>query len=590
MANQIKKIKLLRLYSDNNIFDPVEFKDGLNIILGEKSDSKTTSGSKTNGVGKTILAQFIDFCLLTDYSSSRVSKIPNDVFPLEENINLDLMIGVDVFKISRNRKNEKTPIITINGQNVSFPNLKQTAQYISNIVFENANLEVAPSLRSLFSILIRDENSEFKDIAKPFDLRLRIPEDFAPHLYLLHISLDQYKVAIENLKNIKSLTEVIGNEKKELTNNNQKDISYVKAELNEVNKEVDIIGKALDEYKTADSYEIIEKEVSELEVEIKRLSSELKVLYFELRKINSMPKVELIPPNEIELLYNSFVKELGTLIVRNLDQVTQFKAKVEVFQRSLLEEKRVDIQKQINILRTMKDQIDTQYSQKMKLLDTKGVFQNLKTTLSLYQEKKNSMLKTQVLLQNYEKHISDRKKLDEDKIRYSNELDNLFSKNIEKIDSFQETILSIHEYIMGNRECSFEIVTNMKSRTNPLAINLRIHDDGSHGIDRIKVFIYDISLLFNEITRNRHPLFLLHDNLFETDQNTRIMSLNYIYEKTIEHADDFQYIVTLNKDYLFMDNTVDENLRFNYEEYVISTYTKESKFLKKTYKEITKNK
>lgn len=303
-----------------------------------------------------------------------------------------------------------------------------------------------------------------------------------------------------------------------------------------------------------------------------------------------MPKIEQIPSDEIEILYNSFIKNLGTLIVKNLDEVTQFKSKIEVFQRSLLEEKRVDIQKQIEILKNEKNQIDIQYSQRMRLLDTKGVFQNLKTTLGLYQEKKNTMLKTQVLLQNYEKHVSDKKKLDEDKIRHSNELDELFNKNVKSIESFQNTILSIHEYIMGNRECSFGIDTNTKSRTNPVSVNLRIHDDGSHGIDRIKVFIYDISLLFNELTRTRHPLFLLHDNLFETDQNTRIMSLNYIYEKTVEHADDFQYIVTLNKDYLFSDNGVDAKLLFNYEDYVIATYTKENKFLKKSYKEISKEK
>jgi uncharacterized protein YydD (DUF2326 family) len=232
MASQIKKIKLIKLYSDNDIFEPINFKDGLNIILGEKSNSETISGSKTNGVGKTIMAQFIDFCLLSDYSSSRVSKIPNEILPLNENICLDLMIGDELVTIRRNRKNEKEPEIIVEQKKFVFPNLKQSLQFLSSKVFENANLETAPSLRSLLSILIRDENSEFKDIAKPFDLTLRIPEDYAPHLYLLHISLEHYKNALETLKEIKTMTDVISNEKKELTNNNQKDISYFKSELN----------------------------------------------------------------------------------------------------------------------------------------------------------------------------------------------------------------------------------------------------------------------------------------------------------------------------------------------------------------------
>ena len=92
------------------------------------------------------------------------------------------------------------------------------------------------------------------------------------------------------------------------------------------------------------------------------------------------------------------------------------------------------------------------------------------------------------------------------------------------MESFLETILEIHEFIMKNKKASFEI---KPIRTKDVfAFNLRIHDDGSHSVNRIKVFIYDLALLFNEETRIRHPKLLIHDNIFDVDQDTFAACLN----------------------------------------------------------------
>lgn len=548
MVNQIKRIKLLKLYSENTLFDPVEFKDGINIVLGEKYDSTTTSGSKTNGVGKSILVQFIDFCLLSRYQDSRVSKIPKNIFPENENVNLDLIIGDEKYTISRNRAKENSPNITINGVTTNFPTLKETQDYLFSIIFKDIDLESLPSFRTLLSILIRDEDSEFKDIAKPYDLRKRIPENYEPHLYLLHLSLEIYKNTKEILKQIEMITKVIRNEEKELTNNNTKDISQIKAEMNNINSEVKIIELTLKEYKTAESFKILEQDIASLEDELKQKSSQLKVLYYELNRIKSLPKSEVIDSKDVEILYNSYKESLGTLIVKSLEEATKFKNRVENFQRMLLEDKRNDIQNKINILNKEKKLLDDEYSKKIKVFDTKGVFQNLKTSLRIYQEKSDFLNKTSNLLENFQKHTSEKKNLTREKSNELLFLDKLINDEKNKIISFQDTILDIHEYIMGNRECSFEILTNSNSRSEPLKVILRISDDGSHGIDRIKVFIYDMALLFSNITKNRHPLFLIHDNIFETDENTRIRSLNFINSKLNKSEYEFQYIITLNKD------------------------------------------
>lgn len=54
--------KLISLTSGTNLFNPVVFKDGLNIILGKYSNSD----KDINGIGKSTIVKLIDFCLLAD--------------------------------------------------------------------------------------------------------------------------------------------------------------------------------------------------------------------------------------------------------------------------------------------------------------------------------------------------------------------------------------------------------------------------------------------------------------------------------------------------------------------------------------------
>ncbi|MGL4806899.1 MAG: hypothetical protein ACRC26_11195, partial [Bacteroidales bacterium] len=61
-----------KLYSQPEIFDPITFESGFNLILGE-----TTEGNiKTNGVGKSMAVEFINYALLKRHGDSRVSLIP----------------------------------------------------------------------------------------------------------------------------------------------------------------------------------------------------------------------------------------------------------------------------------------------------------------------------------------------------------------------------------------------------------------------------------------------------------------------------------------------------------------------------------
>ena len=584
MGKEIKRIRLNRLYSENNVFEEISFHDGVNIILGEKYDDSSVKGRKTNGVGKSMCIEFLDFCFLSDYDKSRVAKIPKEVFPLEKNVMLDLDIGAETIIIKRNREQADQPVIIREGKTVSFDKLQDARDYLTGIIFSELNGKTVPSFRNLFSILMRDERSEFKDIIKCHDLTKKIPDDLTAHLFLLGFSLEAYKNTVETIKEIGKITTVLSKEKKELTQDGQKKISDVRAELNALEDELKKLEDAIESFKTNETFDSMEADLIELEKLLDQLRKRQKALRHDYEKIRKMPKPEQIDDREIELVYNQFKSELGNAVVKSLNEVVGFKNKIEDFQRTLVNQKAKELESQLKSIAEQIRILDDEYSEKLKIIDKKGVLKNLKISLKIYEAKKESISRTKFLFEQYEKHEKKKRILNLQKTQQIMEIETEIEQNEEMMDSFMETILQIHEFIMGNRECSFSIQTIDKAQSKtPVELVLRIYDDGSRSVDRTKVFIYDMALLFNQYTRDRHPLFLVHDNIFDVDQDTLVRCLNYIYSQE-EQYQDFQYILTLNRDKI--ENEEQRKLiRMDIDEHQVAVFTKEKKFLGRNYQE-----
>ena len=584
MGKEISRIRLNRLYSESNIFEEISFHDGVNIILGEKYDDSSVKGRKTNGVGKSMSIEFLDFGFLNDYEKSRIAKIPKEVFPLEENVILDLDIGDEAITIKRNRKQADQPVIIREGRTVSFDKLQDAREYLTGLIFPKLNGKKVPSFRNLFSILMRDERSEFTDIIKCHDLTKKIPDDLSAHLFLLGFSLEAYKNTLETIKEIEAVNTVIAKDKKELTQEGKKKISDVKAELNALEDELQKLEDAIESFKTNETFDSMEADLIELEELLDQLRKRQKALRHDYEKIRKMPKPEQIDDREIELVYNQFKSELGNAVVKSLNEVVGFKNKIEEFQRTLVNQKAKELESQLKSIAEQIRVLDDEYSEKLKVIDKKGVLKNLKVSLKIYEAKKDSISHTKFLFDQYEKNEKKKRMLNLQKTQQLMEIDSEIEQNKEIMDDFIDTILEIHESIMGNKECSFSLQTVDKARKKtPVELTLRIYDDGSHSVDRTKVFIYDMALLFNQYTRDRHPLFLVHDNIFDVDQDTLVQCLNYIYKQE-EQYQDFQYILTLNRDKI--ENEEQRKLiQMDIDEHQVAVFTKEKKFLGRNYQE-----
>ena len=584
MGEEIKRIRFNRLSSENNIFDEIVFHDGINLILGEKYDESTTRGRKTNGVGKSMSIEFLDFCLLSDYDKSRIARSPEEIFPYDEDVILDMEIGGEAVSIKRNRKNADKPIIIRNGTAIGFKKLQDAKAYMTELIFSELTGKEVPSFRTLLSVLIRDEKSQFADILKCHDLSKRIPDDLTTHLFMLGISLESYKRVLNTIGDIEKNSVLLNKVKNEITENGSKKMADVKAEINALEGELLQLEEAMDSFKTNDAFNMMETELVELENILTQLRQRQKVLKREYEKIKTLPKPEQVDDSEIELVYNQFKENLGTAVVKTLNEVVGFKNRVEEFQRVLVNQKAKELENQLSEIAKQIRTLDDQYAEKIKVIDKKGVLRNLKTSLKIYEGKRDAFAHTQFLFDQYDSYDKQQKRLKLQKSQELMEIDSEIDALRNELKAFMATISNTHEAIMGNMECSFEVKTKNTARgKTPVDISLRIFDDGSHSVDRTKVFIYDMSLLFNEYTRQRHPLFLVHDNIFDVDQDTLVQCLNFAYKQE-ERFSDFQYILTLNRDKIENEERL-RLINMDVDAHRVAVFTKESKFLKHNYQE-----
>lgn len=567
-----------KLYGEPSLFEAIEFHGGFNLILGETTDKS----DKTNGVGKSLCIEFINYALLKDHNKSRVSKIPKNDLPENFEICLDFEIGDKSITIRRNVFKEEYPQLFVNGKQKPAATKTQVLEYLTSLTFGSISTSESPSFRKILGPLIRDEKSEFKSIIKCFDTDKRIPPDYEPHLYLLGINPSPYSQANRLNRDLDKIKAAKSKVKENIEALTGKNISEAKADLNDLKNQVDKTQNSIDRLENIEGYEIVKSEIIALEEEIDKEHALQEILKSELSKIQLFKGDNYINEDEVADLYNQFKDGLGDLIKKELAEVSTFKKKIDDFQRSLINERKENVTSEIGSIEEKLKKLDSRYKEKISLLDQEGLLKSLKKTIAVHQKKIEEYSSLNSFLDAYSNHEQERKDKTIDRKNQIHLLDSYVIEAKSTVEEIESLILKMHEYVYGNQQCSFGV--EVKDNKEIVKFDLRIHDDGSHSIDREKVFFYDYALLTSPDTKERHPGLLIHDNIFEVDRDTLIKNLDYI-NSTLSSLADKQYILTLNKDMLSEQDLLMTTLKLG--QHVRAKYTKEKRFLNISYQELS---
>ncbi|MGC0789163.1 AAA family ATPase [Pantoea agglomerans] len=446
-------MKINKLYTKPETFTPVRFFAGINLIIGEPNPTS----DKTNGVGKTLLIEFINFCLFKEYNHSRISKIPSSSYPSETTICLDIEIDGTEYTIERNIKNHNEPKIKFLDVEKHFDSIQDAIDFLTTKLFKHDLNGETPSFRSMMGPLIRDEGSEFKSIVDCYDTNLKAVANLSPHLYLFGLKISHYKEIKRLINEIDKSVKIKSKLKNDIELLSGVSISKAKAELNEINSQVEIINSEMESLNNNSSYDFIREEVSSIEISIQSLRNKKYILKNELKKIDLLSGDNFINDAEVVDIYNKFKSGLGNILNKELSEVISFKKSIDNFQSKILNERKLVIREEITDIDLKLKSATSLYAEKMKAFDATGSLINLKQLILTHQQKieEQSMLSTMLKKHKEEDDLIKLKKSEKSALVLEIDLD--INKNKLTISDFQETILLMHDYVFGNKKCSFEI-------------------------------------------------------------------------------------------------------------------------------------
>ncbi|MFA6533336.1 MAG: DUF2326 domain-containing protein [Patescibacteria group bacterium] len=582
-------ITLKKLYFEPNnftgkIIEPVIFDIGINFIVGDRSEKDKDTGEKMNSVGKSILIECIDHCMMKEVAGGRIEKIPITVLNDKVYICLDLEIDyvslTKTITIKRNRDDSIPIIIIVDGQEKSFDMLSEAKKYIEYLFFLHTDLEVRPTLRGLLSLLIRKEDTTYNNILKPSSEQRNFSDLIKPHLYLFGFDIsiiDDIKKFFIRKKNTESLLADI---KKDFKNDGITP-AKVKSHINNLRDEVEKLNLAIGNLEPGEGARQVSDELSKLISDQEKLLVEKTGKEYLVRKIKNLPKIEKISTDDIRITYNRFKNGLGDTVIKSINQVFEFKKQIDGFQKELMTSKLVSLQNEISQLNQEVEVLDKRIAKIYGYMGAKEKIVDLKNAIIIEQEKNKKLEKYSSKYEIFKDSSDDQKSIKEG-IKEKVENIGIFLFKIgNELKQFEDDLLEMHYFIAKNKTCQFDFVVNY-NKAEYLELNYRINLDGGASSNRIRAFIYDILLMTNQYTSQRHLGFVIHDNIFaSTGKDDMINSLNYlsILEK---RGKKFQYIVTINTDEF--DSKVDE-FNFDYTK-KLTRFTRDEPFLKIPYSEI----
>ncbi|EGR0942975.1 DUF2326 domain-containing protein [Vibrio cholerae] len=581
-------MKLTKIYSNkNNIFNPVTFNEGFNVVFAEIK-LRENQDKDTHNLGKSRLMDLIDYCLLKESNPSfflfkYFERFKDFIFFLELKLNNGKYLTVkrpvsSNTKISIKIHKEKEQDFTLSGDKFwdYFDIPIDTAKLILDA---NFNLKsISPwDYRTAINYALRNQD-DFSDIFKLSNFLGR------------HLHWKPYvgKILGFNADNLKRNYELIYDieKSKELLTELRLDIGEILGDEEEVltglldikNKESESLQKQLDTFNfdKVDA-ENINKLVSEIDEDISELNKVKYYLSANIRKHNNTLKDEKI--NLKTSLTQKLFEEAGIIfdgqIKKSYDDLIEFKRKITTERKKYVKVKVKELEDELNSITNKLKELNISRSQKLSYLNKIGTFDKYKEVTSmllsikteindinrkLTLSKKISETEEKISANEKEQYIikalikDNREEVTKDKQCIYNSIKTLFS-------IFVLDVLDKNAFISTkqNKEGNLEFYAGIMGDTGE-----QTGESDGHSYKKILCMGYDlsVSLAYSNADFVR---FIYHDGGLETlDERKKKAFLNFV--RTYSELFGIQYILTV------IDSDMPSGVNFSDEEIVLNLH------------------
>lgn len=547
---------LSKIYTEPfTIFEPVEFRNGINFIYGKKEVMNPKNS--LNSIGKSTFLDLIDFCLLASFNKTHnprlfsATKLIGDLVVV-----LEFKIDEQQYIIKRGfEKPNSIEFGTID--NIETYQLKELKILLGNLIFRQEEYDgkfFSSWYRGLISFFLKVQKFKKEQFVDPIKYIKEVSEVEINlfHLFLLNINNElayevfKYRGDQKRLKpSIKEIKRFV-NEKYGLS-----DIKETQSEINKLKLEIKNLQKAVETFKLGEQYEDAEVEANQLTAKIKEFLYEN---HKDKSKVESYKNSFSLPENislrRITNIYKEVSEELAVQVKSSLKEAIEFRKNLSESRKDFIGQEIEKLEKFISERELRIQEFEEKRAKLFYFLSTKEAINDLTEAFYNLSEKQNNLNELEGNSRILIDLTSELAEIETELNKTSLEIIKFLEHISDSITDFYEIVSTIFEkiYITKSESSSFSITPNGK-KNSLLEIDLTTPDMFGKGKNQGRTLIYDLSVLFQNINQNRNmPRFLIHDGIFDGVDKAHFLAVWEFVESLAQSGKQFQYITTINEE------------------------------------------
>jgi uncharacterized protein YydD (DUF2326 family) len=551
---------LHKLYLEpGGFFDPIKFTSGINFIYAKK-DSSSDAKNSLNGVGKSMILNLIDFCLLSGETEHIKSAKENNDLSGQYAV-LEFKIGDDTFIIKRpfdtpnkaiffGKKGEELKEYGNTTKN------KHLSKILCDLCFKNDDYQGKYSdlwLRRILPFFIKSQSSKTKVNFQDPVLYMSNAKDYELiiyHLFLMGINNALFYKNFDIVVELKKKSDALKEINALVTESYQIDPQTAESELVKLRSEIQNYEEQIAKFKLEGTYEGAENESNEITEKIKELWYQN---HRDKRKIEAYEESfaldDDVNAQRVARMYKDLNELLAENIKKTLNEALSFRKNLSESRKNFLQDEISSLQKQIEERSQKIENLEGERSKLFRFLEEKEAIKDLSEAFLSISKKKTRLGDLEGKLRIYRDLKEKYAELSLQDKTVSTEIEKMMRSIDAPLSDFRNIFFEVHDSIYKeNRTRSnfiFDTNTRKKSKVD---VNVTLPSSLSYGKNKGRTLIYDLAILFSLMKRGfASPRFLIHDGIFDGIDKAHFVSLhNFLKEKSA--AFDFQYIVTINQE------------------------------------------
>lgn len=546
-----------RVYANRESFRAVTFTEGLNVILADRAETSTEKDTR-NGVGKSTLIRVIDFCLGSQDRKGKGLLIE----PLAGwSFTLEITLCGNRVKVTRDVDIPNRVIIDgkTDGWTEQPKGDKQSAtrgfkidkwrEFLGRALFGLSvsealeELKHKPSYRSLVSYLIRLGADAYVNPFEHFS-KQRTWQRQVDIAYLLGMNWE-YASRFQELKdreaNIRKLEQAVKSGEME---NIFGTVGELETQHINLEQRVEEAKQALDSFKVHPQYESIQREADRLTEEIHDLSNtnvtDQRLLDLYIKSI-----AEEKPPSDLSLerLYEEYDFVFPDNVKRSLEDARGFHSQIISNRREFLAAEIKRLQGEVDERKSRVRELTEKRAEVMQVLKTHGALAEMTLLQERFVALKEELEGVNTRLEKTKELEKSRRKVKTEKA----ELVQTAQQDHEQRREIWSTAVRLfNEHSNMLYESAGDLVIDVGETGYKYRVD--IQRSGSDGIDKMKIFCFDLAMLQLQIQAEKGADFLIHDTLMYDSVDTRQRALAFERAHEITSSLGAQYICTMNSD------------------------------------------